>query len=328
MTIRLSMLDQARYCSAAPALSAQHGAGRAAAMSHAFHGILAGASAAEDEFRRLSEAERAELSTWHLPTSCEPAPGIELVYEAAEKELPVGLTPDGTHCPYDAPDRLTQGTLDFAWTARVNGVLVAYVADLKKSARPANAHPGSLQLAGYGFAYASLRQCDAFVPGIWYLEEGRWAWGDLVYLESAAGIDIWQTVKAAAENTSGQFATGPHCSDCYARLHCPEYTLPAVLAETDLRAFASGGELTGQGVARALLFAEALEDLAKKVKDSARECARRGLDIRSNGKRYVGIQGEGREYLNLGECRQKLGDAVEPLVRRSKPVETFRWVKA
>ncbi len=322
MGVRMSHLPVAQYCGQAAPLSDKYGAGRAAAMSTYFHAVCAGASTVNALAAKLTPEELAEVAEWHPPQTIQLYDGaVTLDYDSAEKELEVMLDDQGEHT-HVAEKAITIGHLDFAWQRSYQGRSVVLVADIKRS-RWTVSDPNSLQVLAYGWAYAKKLGADAFVPGIWAAIEGQWLWGDWVDMTDLDSLDLWDRIRHAALNTD-EAATGPHCRNCWARLHCPEYLFPKDTAGT-LAAFAEGHEATPVEVADAYLAAQAMEDIAKRIKDNAKEWARRGNEIvAADGRRLVMSERQGRETVAVADLRKKFPEAAS-LIKRGEPYVVPAW---
>lgn len=329
---RISLLPISEYCGLAAKLSEEHGAGRAAAMSSAFHAQQAGASDAKEKLARLTQEERQTISTWQKPSDVRISSPVgprgqftELVltYAEAEKEQPVGLTYNGEWSP--TGDVLTCGTMDFAWVR--DGV--AYVGDMKKT-RWSCSGPESLQLLGYGYAWARKHGCHLFAVGLWLIEEAEWVWSDKFYeVDGFESLELWSRIRFAAENHDGQASLGDHCDGCYGRLHCPEYTLPAAHADTVLSAAAVGGAIDDpEQLAALLLYAQRIKGVIDKVYELAKEAARRGAPVKhpTNGTVFGFVNCKGREALNQAKLFAAIPQATE-FVERGAPYQQARWLK-
>lgn len=320
---RISLLPVSRYCGLAAKLSEEHGAGRAAAMSSAFHAQTAGAPDAKAKLAQLTPKELAEISNWTKPT---PAMlnGERLTYETADKEQVVGLTKDGEWA--DSGEVLTCGTLDFAWVR--DGV--AYIGDMKKS-RWTTSGPDSLQLLTYGWAWAKKHGCHSFCVGLWIIEDAEWQWSDKVYrVDDFDALDLWSLIAHAASNTDGQASFGAHCSDCYGRLHCPEFVAPASLAETVLAPAVAGGPIDDPvKLAELYAFCERVEGLIEVVKEQAKEAARRGVTLTHpvSGKVLKFSACKGRESLNQAKLFEAMPEARR-FVERGQGYSRATWSKA
>lgn len=317
---RISLLPISEFCGKAPILSEQYGAGRAAAMSSAFHASQAGAENAGALMSRLTASEMEEISTWHPPATVVFG-DIALEYSAAEKEVEVTLR---------VGDLDIVGHVDFAWAKGIpGGQRVAYVADIKKSVWTTADGPESLQLHGYGWAYAEQTRCDAYVTGLWCATEGEWLWAkETVWLDSTRGLAILERIKFAASNRSDEASTGEHCGRCWSRMHCPEYLLPAALGETWLAPVAEGGDISLVD-ASFIHKLSALEKMIDVAKEQAKAAVKRGLlRVRDpeTGKIWAPVEMKGRESVDAKKLRAELGDDAKRFMRQGAPYDTFRWL--
>lgn len=319
---RISALPVSQYCGLSAKLGAEHGAGRAAAMSSAFHARAAGAPDAKEKMARLTTKEQNEISLWKTPTPITVF-GHELTYEAADKEQPVGLTVAGEWA--DSGEVVTCGTLDFAWVVDD----CAYVADMKKT-QWASSGPDSLQLLCYGYAWAKKHGLPRFCVGIWLIEEAEWRWSSTVYsVEGFDSLDLWEHIVYAALNTTGEASFGPHCSDCYSRLHCPEYVLPAALADSKLSPATLGGAIDDPiKLGEMLAYIRRVEAIIERAKDHAKEAVRRGLVVvdPTTGETLKAIACKGRESLNQSKLFAAMPDATK-FIERGDSYSQMRWVK-
>lgn len=329
---RVSLLPITQYCGAAGRLSEAHGAGRPAAMSSAFHARQAGAPDAATKWALLSDDEQREVASWKAPGLVDIPGGPMLEYASAHKEVPLGIDDLGFYVdPSSGEDCLTIGHMDFGWAFDdpIFG-LTAYVADIKKSLWTSAEGPDSLQLHGYGWAFARKMGCDSYCTGLWIAEEGEWLWSkEIVELDSDRGQQIWERISAAASN-NGEFNTGAHCRGCYARLHCPEHVLPAATVDTWLApgSIADGMSPTSEEALDFLLKVQATEDLCKKARENLEMLVAHGkLRIEQNGKAWLPVNMPGRESLDKEGLARELGPRLGDFVRRGKPYTQMRWLK-
>lgn len=322
---RMSSLPVVQYCGQAGKLNERYGSGRAAVMSTYFHALCAGSIHTPQLKAKLTAEELEEVADWHKPGTIELYDGeVVLDYASADKELEVMLTDDGEHT-YSTDKAISIGHLDFAWGRKFRGQLVAFVADIKKSEWTI-ASPNSLQLAAYGWAYASLIGADAYVPGVWAATEGKYIWGDWVDLQDPDSLDVWLQIKHAALN-NGEFATGPHCRNCFARLHCPEFLFPPNVDK--LATFSEGHEPTPEELADAYLAAQAMEDIAKRLKDNVKEYGRRGVEIRAaDGRRLTYSQRNGKESADVKALKVDYPELADKYIKRGEPFLFPSWSKS
>jgi hypothetical protein len=324
---RVSLLPISQHCGLAGTLSEAHGAGRAAACSSAWHAQAAKAPDAAEKLARLTDKERDQIAGWPKPTDVKVL-GQLLTYDDALKEQPIGLTESGEWA--DEGVVLTAGTLDFAWIVEHEDSFigrVAVVGDLKKT-RWASSGPDSLQLLTYGYAWAKKNGCRAFITGIWIIEDAEWQWSEKVYeLDSFSELDLWSRIQHAARNTAPEASFGDHCSSCYGRLHCPEYTLPAQFAETVLAPVAEGGPIDdGAKLGELLAFAERVAPLIEKAKEMAKEAARRGVKVKHpvSGKVLGFVRCKSPEALNRAKLFAAMPEATK-FLERGDGYERLLW---
>lgn len=317
--VRPSSLGVAEFCPRATELNEQSGISRAAIISTAWHAKLAGNDTLIGE---LHPEERKEVATYGTPTdaSCQ---WVTLDYESAEKELHVKV--------WERDDLLTQGTLDFAWVRDVGGQRWAFVADLKRSNWAIPDGPDCLQLAAYGHAYAALRGCVGYTPGLWSGTDSEWTWGAPVDLTSPEALDLWLRLKRASKNDyrlktkedDRRFVTGAHCGACYGRQRCPEYAALAWVGD-----YAASIEVDAQSAAEWLLKAKAMTELAERIKENVQVFSERGGVVKdpATGKVYLPTVTKGRESLDKEALLKDYPDAAK-YWRRGKPGQMFSWRK-
>lgn len=331
MPHRMSSLPLTQFCGQAPVIRAQRSgsADRAAIQSSYFHALCAGRT---DETARLrpalTEEELTDAESWHKPATCTldyPQGKVVLDYADAETELEVMIGADGETVA-DAAQAITVGHLDFAWPIAYAGRRVVFVADIKRSAWTVR-NPNSLQLLAYGWAACKRWGADAFVPGIWAAQEGEWSWGDWHDLDPFDSQDLWLRIRHAALN-DGPASTGPHCRNCFARLHCREFVFPKPeTAAGALAVFAENGpEPTPESVADAVLWAQSIKDVAERVLDNAKEYARRGNKVlTADGREYRVSMRQGRETADIKRLKADLGEDAKKYLRRGESFPYPSW---
>lgn len=325
---RMSALPTAQFCGQAPKLSAQHGAQRSAAVSKAIHARLAGSHEAGKLLALLTKDEREYALSCRKPVDMVVAhdPPVVCDYDSAEKELEVALDHLGLPTTGDDPEAATVGHLDFAWVREVQVddalLRVAYVGDIKKTVWSCSG-PDSLQLLAYGYAYAALRNCQAFCTGLWIVEDSEWIWSEeFIFMASERADEILSTILHAASN-EGEASMGAHCDGCFSRLHCPEWALPAVTLDSWLGdASKPDAPLTSE----LLLKIQAAEDILEQARKNINARVDRGEVIRDakSKKRYLPIFNKGRESLDKEAILRDHGDKY---LRRGASHYQHRWVK-
>lgn len=314
---RPSALDQAFWCGRSAALNAEHGAGRSALLSSAFHAACSSSPDAQRLRSLLTVDERNELDKMHAPLPIT-VNGVELVYEQATKELPVGLTMDGQYAAEG--EVLTAGTLDLAWTFRHGEQRTVYVGDIKRHVHSEH----ELQLAAYGLAFASKVQADYLCLGLWDATDAIWSWGELIDMEWDAA-PLFERVKAAALNR-GEYVTGRHCLNCYAALHCPEQVLPAIVKQTELAAL-TDGSITPENAPQLLRLATAMEETGAQAKKLLKMYAKQGGIVREHGKVWGPSMRKGRESVSVARVREVFGEQADKAITRGEPYEVYAWTK-
>jgi hypothetical protein len=322
--VRPSSLGVAEFCPRSADLNEQSGISRAAIISTAWHAKLAGNDTLIGE---LHPDERKEVATWGSPTTAIVAThhdklAVDLDYDSAEKELHVQVL--------ERDSLITEGTLDFAWVREINGRRWAFVADLKRSTWAIPEGPDCLQLAAYGHAYAALRSCDGYTPGLWSGTDSEWSWGQPIDLTTPEALDVWLRVKRAARNDwrlkvkedDKRFVTGAHCGACYGRMRCPEYALLDA-PDDAIENFAE------YDPARLLLNAQSMTERAERIKETVKVFAERGGVVKdpATGKVYLPTVCQGRLGLDK-EAAAKAGFDVSKFQTRGKPYSQFGWRKA
>lgn len=320
--VRPSSLGVAEFCPRSADLNEQSGISRAAIISTAWHAKLAGNDTLVGE---LHPDERKEVATWGTPCDTyakfeqDALSDVKLDYESAEKELHVQVQERDT--------LITEGTLDFAWVREVAGRRWAFVADLKRSTWAIPDGPDCLQLAAYGHAYAALRSCDGYTPGLWSGTDSEWTWGKPIDLTSPEALDLWLRLKRSSRNDNrlpmykgdGRYVTGAHCSACYGRMRCPEYA--SLDAPED-----AVENFSEYDPAELLLRAQSMIERAERVKENVKEYAKRGGVVKdqATGKVYSFSVTKGREALDKAALLQAYPDA-EKFWRRGAPGQQFGW---
>ena len=326
--VRPSALGVAEFCPTSVALSEASGISRAAVMSSAWHAKLAGD---DTKIGELHPDERKEVSTWGAPTpakvSLDGDTWLGLDYESADKELHVKV--------WERDTLITEGTLDFAWTRDVAGRKWAFVADLKRSTWAIPDGPDCLQLAAYGHAYAALRGCVGYTPGLWSGTDSEWAWGRPVDLTSPEALDLWLRLKRSARNDARQLTgdkaravTGAHCKACYGRMRCPEWAVLGSFTYDGGKVVDEIREVSEDNAAELLLEAEAAIEHAERIKENVKAYVERGGSVvdAATGKRFLPVVTKGRESLDKEALLKDYPDAVK-YWRRGKPGQQFRWSK-
>jgi hypothetical protein len=328
---RMSSLPLAQFCPVAAKLSNEVGSGRAAAISSAFHALMAGEIKASGMIARLTNPEKEELMRMNRPADFPAGVNATLSYADAHKEIPCGLTEQGGYCEKDDPKAIAAGTCDMAWEpVRWADMAVLYVGDIKRSEWTAS--PDSLQLAGYALALAAKWDATHICTGIWDATGGQWSWSAITDLAAPEGAALWEKVKASAMNIEGGPATGAHCNDCYGRMRCPAWVLPPEHAETTLAPFVGADIALDNEKALALLLAcDRAEDLIERIKGKdgllRPFAAKNGIVDAKSGMRWMPVEVAGRESLDKKAIEAKHPGLLDEFTKVGKPSQQFRWLK-
>lgn len=332
---RPSSLPTAQFCSASAALGTEHGAGRAAAISSCYHAMVAGESHADGLFARLAPDEQKEVMSKKHPKDVKitTLAGAEVTLAWRDDtwdggcELPLvlyGEPEPGLKVAEPLPV-ITEGTADRVWV--VDGT--AYVADVKWTDWSSPDGLASLQLHAYALAACQRYDVDTYCLGIWNATEGEWDWGNVYDLMEVDVMIIAERVRAAADNTSGEYATGSHCHTCWSRLYCKEWMAP-VGSETALASVASGDLVEPADLLKAIHQVKAYKDLLKLAEDTLKVHADRlGGIPDGEGKVWGPGKAKHRSSLNRAMLEEECPGIVERCTTRPEGHQTrYQWRKA
>lgn len=323
----MAQLPLRAMCGASGPLSRKYGSGRSAEQSKAFHAHIAGQPEASKLMALLTDEERDEILTWHKPTDVV-IEGDLLDYASSDKEVELALDQFGQPCDFEDPNALIRGRMDFGWVRND----LAYVEDVKRSVWTTPEGPDSLQLHAYGHAYARLHEVPGYCTGIWAATEGEHIWSsEVVMFGSEKQERIWERIYHAAKNETGKYTTGPHCKQCFARLHCEEFLLPAAtLTAANLADPNSGALLDPSAAGEMVERVQRLMDLGERYLDNLKEHVRRGqLKVLSGNKMWAPVtEKRGRESIDKEKLAQVLNGDLSKVMTRGEPRTSFRWVNA
>jgi len=333
---RMSSLPVAQFCGASAALSAKHGAGRAAAMSSAFHALLAGDAAGDRErgrLARLTPEELAEIQTWKRPPDVIPHPTITLPLHLAKHETEHALSKDGYPC--DPKDALTVGHSDLLFVVDVESTgpdvgRYAVIVDFKRSTFTTEDGPESLQLLAYGLSAALESHCTHFQVGIWPLTDGDgMEWGPVYETQSFEAAAIWERIREAASSSPTEYATGPHCRRCYGRPHCQEYLLPVSDPAAALAPLSVPGGLTAANAPEVLALYERAKVVMELVKDNLEAFAEREPIRGADGKIWRKVTCANGPSFNGKAFQAEHPELAQKYTSPGKGTRSmgFRWTK-
>lgn len=354
--IRISRLDDARHCGLSAALDTKSTT-TAGLMGNAFHAANAAFHRPTDErlqaaravaMGRLDAEDRFDTEVLLKPLLADWVPPAGAAFE-----VPVGVDRHGCYVEVeraedgttyrataaDAPALLTAGTADCAWVEPWrDGKKIVKVPDFKSGARArynVPRPPGNLQVAAYGFALADKHNAAAMALGVYLAHDHEWHWAE-VALDSDEASGLWEEVRAAALRDPAEAVLGGHCADCWVRLRCPAYVLPAVdgaAADYALAPMQKGGEalVTPERLVRMIHAATAMKDIAEEARDWLKAYVRDHGPITDGEKVWGPVDVKGRESTSvkslveagLYETAQNLG-----AVKLSPPSVQHRWTNA
>lgn len=316
MKARCSALPVLQYC--AKATAHDTGSARAAAMGTAFHALCSGDSRASDLLDLLSPAEAEEVKSWKRPATVELQHHVQLRYEDAQVEVPMGADAEGNYCDINDERAVLTGHADMYW--RDHDTI--YLGDIKKTRWGVTEGTNSLQLHAYALILCAKHGSSFYKIGIWVAEEGEWIWGDMIDAQSMAAFRKWAVIQAILDReTTDEYSTGPHCRDCYSRLRCPAYMVEGKVPVINV----PPEEVTNELALDAIATAQRLENMSNALKDFAQAWGKRNGGIRDgNGKVYRPINMPGKETGNVKALKEA---GLLQYVKRGLSFEQWRWVK-
>lgn len=275
---------------------------------------------------RLTEDEQNEIASWHVPKTVRIG-DVELRYEDANKEIPLGLTESGAFCPKGSPNAMTEGTVDIYWAL----ARTVYVVDMKRSEYTTVDGPKSLQIKGYALAVAALHEpdgIDSYVTGVFSLETGEYEWDELTHVESERAAEDWRRVKAAALHIEGDYSTGKHCRQCWQRSKCPAYLMPPGTTEESLVPFVTG-ELTQEKALELLQLKERVATTMKRADEILKAYADEhgGIRDEADGTTWKALMMPGRRGLDTKRLEKDHPQLVETYTKWGAPYPQYRWLK-
>ena len=229
---------------------------------------------------------------------------------------------------------ISQGTADCVW---VEGEFVVVV-DFKSGTRAEWNVPkpaDNLQLLGYGIAFADLLGKTKVKLGIYLAHEERWDWAE-IDLDTEEGTTAWERVRGAALHDPSEAVLGAHCNECWTRLQCPAFILPAISEidrESALAPLAQPleGPIEPAKLLRLLNAAKAMEGLAESAKEFAKAYVAQHGPLVVDGQQWGPIDVKGKENTSIAKLREaglyERALAVGA-VTQGAPTKQHRWTKA
>jgi hypothetical protein len=339
---RCSRLNDAEACGLSASLGEQNRSTNVYAMrGDAFHAGNAAHYRPNDP--RFSDARAVAFGVLGVDDGADVTHMLQRLWkewtppEEARFEVPIAMDRNGLAVPVDSDKAITQGTADCVW---IEGEFVVVV-DFKSGARAEWNVPSpaeNLQLLAYGFALADLLGKTKMKLGIYRgaeeVEGPPWLWAELD-LNSADATAAWERVRGAALHDPTEAVLGPHCAECYSRLRCRAYVLPAV-AEIDrdsaLAPLSAGddGVIEPQKLMRLLQACDAMDKLAEEGRSFAKAYSEKHGAIVIGDRQWGPIPVKGRESTSIAKLKASglYERAVEVGgVTQGEPTKQYRWVK-
>lgn len=318
MGTRFSALPASELCGHVRTLAEKYPAGsRYTLMGTARH-----STATDADREKLTAEERAELATL-APFPKDKVVPADAEYYREEPELAIDEA--GRAVQFGAESAVAQGHPDHVWLHAG----IAYVVDMKPDTE--RYHPLMLQNCAAGFALANLYDAAYMRLGIWGYRDGKLRWNDggPIALDSPQAAELWRRVLFSATRDR-EAITGPHCGDCYQRLHCEHRLLPAAVgaANGDLALMAEGGhELwSAERAIKGAVTLKALRDIEKNASEALENyVASQGGRVAHGGMELVIADVAGRNY---ADTQALLRDGLTRYVRKTKAGKRLTLRKA
>lgn len=169
---------------------------------------------------------------------------------------------------------------------------------------------------------ASYRTCllmfgDGVVEPIWSRKYVPETWRPILERIRAVNVDQPDDPKGTS---------GPHCLQCYQRLRCPHWALPAHAGPSELEPLTREGGLTPDNVGRALMATIALEEVAEKARDQLKAWVKAHGPIVVGDRQWGPVQMPGRASVDSKAL--EADGLLAKYTKQGKPFEQHRWGKA
>jgi hypothetical protein len=331
---RFSKLPIREHCGLAGSIE-DHTTGEAGMKGDAFHALAAvHYRPSEDRFQEARAIAMASISREAQDGVKEMAERLFADWtppENAKFEVPIGIDRRGIAVPYDSDKAMVRGTADCVWMEEDTVVVI----DFKSGARaPWNVpHPSvNLQVIGYGLAFADHHGKSKMRLGVYLAVEARWVWHEYD-LGSAELTEHWERLRAAALRDPYEAVKGAHCNECWVRLGCRAYLLPAISDIERASAMAPmaapvDGPIEPQRLVRLLTAVKAMEDLADAGKEFAKAYVARFGSIEADGKTWGPTPVNGSETVSIKSLKAAgVYDTALAMgaVRQGEPKVQHRW---
>lgn len=291
-----------------------------------------------DAIRYLPAADAEEIQKWRAPMPFSYQAGdatYALPYSHAHRELRVAL--DAEFNTVDVPPDVAQadieklfpevmicGHLDMGWCLPERDLVI--VSDIKSSIFAVKEGTRSLQLHGYGIAYAKLLGMGRYVTSIWDACEGEYhVHPYAIELDSFECGSIMDRITKAATERDGNFLTGTHCNSCWKRSHCPAHLVDVPEGEF---APVLSGQATEKDVRDALVRLKQIGDLKERVDSACKRWVEQHGPVRSEDgrKQYRAELCDGKKGLDKAAVAKALGKKdLDEYMKPGRPYSAFNW---
>lgn len=118
---------------------------------------------------------------------------------------------------------------------------------------------------------------------------------------------------------------GAHCTDCYPRLHCRHWALPAYEGESALAPLLSG-DLTPERAGQGALAVKAIREMADRAEEILKAYRRQAGEgsVVAGDKQWGPVIQRGRKSADVAALER---DGLHQYLKQGHPVEAWRWTK-
>lgn len=190
----------------------------------------------------------------------------------------------------------------------------------------------NLQLHAYAIAHALRDGYERYRVCLLTFGDGRaealWS-GTYTSVEWRPFLERIKAICLRPHGTSGEDPpgrAGPHCTDCYPRIHCPHWALPAHQGPSALAPFMEGG-LTKANVERAYLAAKAVKEMGERALElvQAFRLLHGPGSVMVGDKSWEPVQTSGRKTADVAALER---DGLDRYVKQGQPYQQWRLVKS
>lgn len=290
-----------------------------------------------EAIKELPKEDVEEINKWKVPRPLVitvEGKEIRLSYKNAIKEIRVAVDKDFNYIevPHDLPLSEVQGKfpsilcighLDMAWHVPEHDLVV--INDIKSSIFAVKARCKSLQLHGYGIAFAQMHKAKKYLTAIWDACDGKHYVDDkIVELDSFECEEYKERIRAASTTKTDSFVVGSHCGGCWKRQSCPAHMVDVPKDHKYYKLLS--GDATEADVRQGLIDARQLADTADKLKRAAQDWVKQHGPIRSEDgtKEWTVAMRNGRKSLDKSLIEKEFGN-LDRFMSEGNPFEVFDW---